>query len=126
MASDGYCRFSACKQAGLYFKRLDKHLKRCHPGKTKKDNLERPLQNPVNRSLVKHVDRQRKPCRVVGCRFYGIPISRLDRHMKKIHGTNLDSKENRKSVMECSFSEEEQQEQEDSFSAEIARIIDSL
>ena len=46
--------------------------------------------------------------------------------MKKIHGTNLDSKENCKSVMECSFSEEEQQEQEDSFSAEIARIIDSL
>ena len=39
----------------------------------------------------------------------------------KIHGTNLDSKEN-----QCSFSEEEQQEQEDSFSAEIARIIDSL
>ena len=41
--------------------------------------------------------------------------------IKKIHGTNLDSKEN-----QCSFSEEEQQEQEDSFSAEIARIIDSL
>ena len=116
MASDGYCRFSGCKQAGLHFKSLDKHLKRCHPGKTKKDNLKRPLQNPVNRSLVKHVHRLGKPCGVVGCHFYGIPISRLDRH-----GTNLDSKEN-----QCSFSEEEQQDQEDSFSAEIARIIDSL
>ena len=88
--------------------------------------LKRPLQNPVNRSLVKHVDRQRKPCGVVGCRFYGIPISRLDRHMKKIQGINLDNEENRQSMMECSFSEEEKLEQDDNFSAEIARIIDSL
>ena len=117
MASDGYCRVSGCKQAGLYFKSLDKHLKRCHPGKTKKDNLKRPLQNPVNRSLVKHVHRLGKPCGVVGCHFYGIPISRLDRHEED----SWHSKEN-----QCLFSEEEQQEQEDSFSAEIARIIDSL
>ena len=46
--------------------------------------------------------------------------------MKKIHGTNLDNEENCQSVMECSFSEEEQLEQENNFSAEIARIIESL
>ena len=88
--------------------------------------MKRPLQNLVNRSLVKHVDRQRKPCGVVGCHFYGIPISRFDRHMKKIHGINLDNEENRQSVMECSFSEEEKLEQDDNFSTEIARIIDTL
>ena len=53
-------------------------------------------------------------------------ISRLDRRIKKIHGTNLDSKENCQSVMKRLFSEEEQQEPKDSFSAEIAHIIDSL
>ena len=42
----------------------------------------------------------------------------------KIHGTNLDNEENSQSVMECSLSEEEQLEQ-DNFSAEIARIIES-
>ena len=46
--------------------------------------------------------------------------------MKKIHSTNLDSKEICQSVMERLFSKEEQQEQKDSFSAKIAQIIDSL
>ena len=46
--------------------------------------------------------------------------------MKKIHGINLDSKENCQSVMKRLFSEEEQQEQKDSFSAKIAQVIDSL
>ena len=47
--------------------------------------------------------------------------------MKKIHGTNLDNEQNCQSVMECSFSQEEQElEQDDNISAEIARIIDSL
>lgn len=73
-----------------------------------------------------HVNQQRKPCRVAGFRFYDVFISRLDRHMKKIHGTNLDSKENCQWVMKRLFSEEEQQEQKDSFSAKIAQIIDSL
>ena len=46
--------------------------------------------------------------------------------MKKIHSTNLDSKEICQSVMKRLFSKEEQQEQKDSFSAKIAQIIDSL
>ena len=46
--------------------------------------------------------------------------------MTKIHSTNLDSKENCQSVMKRLYSEEEQQEQKDSFSAKIAQIIDSL
>ena len=45
--------------------------------------------------------------------------------MKKIQGTNLDSKENCQSVMKRLFSEEEQQEQKDSFSAKIAKILNS-
>ena len=122
MPSDGYCRFSGCNQAGLYFKRLDKHLKRCPPGKTKEDNFNCPPQNPESRSLLKNTDRQRKPCLVPGCRYYGVTISRLERHMKKVHGTKDPG--NRESVVECSFSEDE--ESNDSFSAKIAGIINNL
>ena len=122
MPPDGYCRFPYCKQAGLYFKRLDKHLKRCHAGKTKEDNFNRPPQNPVSRSSVKNTDRQRKPYLVPGCSYYGVPISRLERHVKKVHCRKDPG--NRKSVVECSFSEDE--ESNDCFSAQIARIIDNL
>lgn len=124
MPSDSHCHFPDFKQAGLYFKRLDKYLKRCHPGKTSQDNLNCPLQNPVSRSLVKNTDRQRKPCAVPGCRYYQIPISRLDRHAKEVHGTkSAKCQENKESVVECSFSEEESN---DSFSAAIAEIINNL
>ena len=60
--SDGYCRFPACKQSGLDFKRIDKHLKRCHPGKTKEDNLNCPFKNPVDHCLVRTIDRHCQPC----------------------------------------------------------------
>lgn len=110
MPSDGYCRFPACRQSGLYFKRLDKHLKRCHPGMTKEDNLNNPSQNPMDRRLVATTDRHRQPCTVLGCRYYNVPISRLDRHARKIHGTKPPSKENKDSAVECSFSEEEEEE----------------
>ena len=122
MPSDGHCRFPDCKQAGLYFKRLDRHLKRCHPGKTREDNFNFPLKNPVSRCLVKNTDRQRKPCLVPGCRYYGVPISRLERHVKKVHGT--EGPGNRESVVECSFSEDE--ESNDCFSAKIEGIINNL
>ena len=122
MPSDGHCHFPDCKQAGLYFKRLDKHLKRCHPGKTMEDNFNCPLPNPVSRTLVKNTDRQRKPCTVPGCRYYGVPIARLERHSKKVHGTK--GQEKKDAVIECSFSEEE--ESNDCFSAKIAGIINNL
>ena len=123
MPSDGYCRFSACKQSGLYFKRLDKHLKRCHPGKSKKDNMNCPSQNPVDRPLVKTIDRPRQPCTVHGCRYYGVPISRLDRHVKKIHETKPNGERNQDLVVEFSFAEDED---DDSFSAKIAGIVENL
>ena len=124
MPSDGHCRFRDCKQAGLYFKRLDKHLKRCHPGKSMKDNLNCPVQNPLQRSLVQSMDRRRQPCTVLGCRYYGVPILRLDRHRKKVHETS-DRQKNKESVVECSFSEEDESSEE-CFSAKIAAIIINL
>ena len=131
MPSDGYCRFPACRQSGLYFKILDKHLKRCHPGMTKEDNLNNPSQNPMDRRLVATTDRHRQPCTVFGCRYYNVPISRLDRHARKIHGTKPPSKENKDSAVECSFSEEEEEEEEeekhnDSLSVKIAGILENL
>ena len=124
MPSDGHCRFRDCKQAGLFFKRLDKHLKRCHPGKTMKDNLNCPVQNPLQCSLVQSTDRRCQPCTVLGCRYYGVPISRLDRHRKKVHETR-DCQKNDDSVVECSFSEEDESSEE-CFSAKIAAIISNL
>ena len=108
MPSDSYCRFPACRQSGLYFKRLDKHLKQCHPGKTNEDSFKTPFQNPMDRRLVVTTDRHRQPCTVFGCRCYNVPISRLDRHARKIHGTKPQSKENKDSAVDCSFSEEEE------------------
>ena len=125
MPSDGHCRFPACKQSGLYFKRLDKHLKRCHPGKTKEDNLDSPFQNPVDRLLVTTIDRRRQPCTVPGCRYYGVPISRLDRHVKKIHETKPKSEDNKDTMQECYFSDEEV-EHDSSLSAKIAEIVENL
>ena len=101
---------------------------RCHPGKTKEDNLNNPCQNPIDRRLVATTDRHCQPCKVFGCRYYNVPISRLDRHARKIHGTKPPSKENRDSVLECSFSDEEGDEEErnDSLSVKIAGILQKL
>ena len=125
MPSDGHCRFRDCKQAGLYLKRLDKHIKHCHPGKTMKDNLNCLVQNPSQRSLVQSTDRRRQPCNVLGCHYYGVHILRLDRHRKKVHETRYWQK-NDDSVVECSFSEEEDESSEERFSAKIAAIISNL
>jgi len=126
MPSDGHCQFSDCKQAGLYFKRLDKHLKCCHPGKTMKDNLNRPIQIPLQRSLAQSTDRRRQPCTVLGCHYYGVPILRLDRHRKKVHETRDCQKMEDSVVAECSFSEEEDKSNKECFSAKIATIISNL
>lgn len=84
-----------------------------------------PSQNPVDRLLVKTIDQPRQPCTVPGCRYYGVPISWLDRHVKKIHETKLKEQENQDSVVECSFAEEEDKDNE-SFSAKIADIVKNL
>ena len=95
---------------------------------TKEDNLNNPSQNPMDRRLVATTDRHRQPCTVFGCRYYNVPISRLDRHARKIHGTKPPSKENKDSAVECSFSEEEEEEEKrnDSLSVEIAGILENL
>ena len=128
MPSNGYCRFPACRQSGLYFKRLDKHLKRCHPVKTKEDNLKNPFQNPADRRLVATTDRHHQPYTVFGCHCYNVPISRLDRHLRKIHGTKPPTKENKDSAVDCSFSEEEEEEEErnDGLSVKIAEVLENL
>ena len=90
-----------------------------------KDNLNCPVQNPTQRSLVQSTDRRRQPCTVLGCRYYGVPISRLDRHRKKVHETR-DCQKNDDSVVKCSFSEEEDESSEECFSAKIAAIISNL
>lgn len=126
MPSDGHCRFPDCKQSGLFFKRLDRHLKRCHPRKTREDNFNCPAQDPVTRSVVKNTDRPRKPCTVLGCRFYEVPISRLERHLKKVHGvTKVNLQERKESATELCFSDEEEEIQ-DGISAKIAAIVSNL
>lgn len=53
MPVDWCCRIPGCKQAGLYFKRLDKHLKRCHPAKSRQDNFVSSVNRPADHNLVK-------------------------------------------------------------------------
>ena len=87
MPTDGHCRVPDCKQLGLFFKRLDRHLVRVHPGLTRKRHDQLPLQNASDRvqNLSVLGDRPRRPCQIVGCRYYGVPINRLDLHMRKVH-----------------------------------------
>ena len=124
MPLDGCCRIPGCKQAGLYFKRLDKHLKRCHPGKSRQDNFAYPVKRPEDRNLTKNTDRERRQCEVFGCRYYGVAVSRHDRHMRKVHGATTKGQEAEKeSIAECSFSSSEE---DNSLSVEIARIVNNL
>ena len=115
---------SRCKQTGLYFKRLDKHLKRSHPGKTRKDNFSCPSPTHKNRCLVKNSDQKRKACQVVGCRFYGVLMTRLDRHMKKTHPEEMKIS-SKQTVAECSFSSEDDLE-DDFVTAKIEEILAKL
>lgn len=87
-----------------------------------------PVQRPADRNLAKHTDRERRKCEVIGCRYYGVAVSRLDRHMKKVHGTTTKEQENKEPMAECSFSssEEDLDDAESSIFAEIARIVNNL
>ena len=74
-----------------------------------------------------NTDRESRKCEVIGCRFYGVDVSRLDRHMRKVHGTTTKEREKKESMVECSFSEEEDLDDADScLFGEIARIVNSL
>lgn len=48
MALNGCCWIPGYKQAGLYFKTLDKHLKWCHPGNSRQDNFVLPVKIPAD------------------------------------------------------------------------------
>ena len=87
-----------------------------------------PVQSPADRNLDKNTDRERRKCEVTGCRYYGVAVSRLDRHMKKVHGTTTKEQENKESIAECSFSssEEDLDDSEGSLFAKIARIVNNL
>ena len=50
MALDGSCRIPGYKQAGLYFKTLDKYLKWCHLGNSRQDNFVLPVKIPADRT----------------------------------------------------------------------------
>ena len=126
MPLDGCCRIPGCKQAGLYFKRLDKHLKRCHPGKSRQDNFVLLAKRPADRDLVKNTDRERLKCEVIGCRYYGVAVSRLDRHKRKVHRTTTEEREKKELMVECEFSSEEEDDADSCLFGEIARIVNNL
>ena len=87
MPLDGRCRIPGCKQAGLYFKRLDKHLKRCHPGKSRQDNCVLTVKRPADRNLVINTDPERRKCEVIGCRYYGVAVC-MSRQTPEEHPQN--------------------------------------
>ena len=80
------------------------------------------------RGRTLNTDRERRKCEVIGCCYYGVDVSRLDRHMRKVHGTTTKEREKKESIAECSFSfEEEDLDDTDSYLfAEIERIANNL
>ena len=98
MAPSGVCRVSDCTQHGLFFKRLDRHLKRVHPGITMEYLKTFPSPNPKERNIRqkssgdRHV---RRPCLVLGCRYYNIPVSRLSVHLRRRHTLTIQEHESR-------------------------------
>ena len=96
MAPSGVCRVSDCTQHGLFFKRLDRHLKRVHPGITMEYLKTFPSPNPKERNIRQKSsgDRHlRRPCLVPGCRYYNIPVSRLSDHLRRRHTLTIQEHE---------------------------------
>lgn len=122
MPVDGHCRIPGCKQLGLYFKRLDQHLRRVHPGISRETNHSFTLPNAKDRVLAVVADRSRKECTVKGCRFYQVPVARLDRHMKKVHPEMRNDAV--KEIVNCSFSDEEQDDS--ALSSLISKAVNTL
>ena len=105
MAPSGICRVSGCTQNGLFFKRLDKHLKRVHPGITMEKHKTFPAPNPTERNIRKKssADRHvRRPCRVPGCRYYNVLVSRLSDHLRRRHAPTFQEHESLYSSSEFS------------------------
>lgn len=86
-----------------------------------------PVKRPAECNLAKNTDRKRRKCEVFGCHYYGVAVLRLDRYMRKIHGTTTKERGEKDSIAECSFSSEEDLDDADScLSAEISIIANNL
>ena len=81
----------------------------------------------ADRNLVKNTDRERRKCEVTGCRYYGVAVALLDRHMRKVHRTTTKEREKKELTAECSFSSEEDLDNADScLFGQIERIVSNL
>lgn len=90
--SSGVCPVTKCTQHGLFFKRLDKHLKRVHSGITMENLRNFPVPNPQDRSIKQKssTDRHiRRPCLVPGCRYFNVAVSRLSDHLRRQHAMTV-------------------------------------
>lgn len=86
------------------------------------------VNRPADHNLVKNTDRERRKCEVIGCRYYGVAVSRLDRHMRKVYRTTTKEREKKESMVECSFSSEEEDldDADSCLFGEITRIVNNL
>ena len=95
MPQSGVCRVKGCTQHGLFFKRLDRHLKRVHPCITMAQHQKYETPNAMERLCKKSsADRHvKKPCLVPDCRYYKILVSRLSDHLRRRHQLTIQEHE---------------------------------
>ena len=90
--SGGVCSVSGCTQYGLFFKRLNRHLKRVHPKISKEQIKVLPIPNSKERNIKQKSSKDRhlrKPCRVPDCRYFNVAVSRLSDHLRRRHGITV-------------------------------------
>jgi hypothetical protein len=91
--SSGVCTVTGCTQHGLFFKRLDRHLKRVHPGITSEQLKNFPKPDPEDRSIKQKSSKDRhirRPYLVPGCRYFNVAVSRLSDHLRRQHAMTID------------------------------------
>ena len=94
--SCGVCSVAGCSQYGLFFKRLDRHLKRVHPKITKDQLKDFPAPNAEERNIKQKSSKDqhiRKPCRVPDCRYFNVVVSRLSDHLQRKHAISIQEHE---------------------------------
>lgn len=113
MVRDGYCRVPGCRQYGLHFKRLDRHLKHIHRMSIADNEKLCPEAEADLRTFSENNDRPRQPCKIESCRYYNKVLSRLDKHIVKKHKMTMSqyygyvsSKNNNGTANETSQAEE--------------------
>ena len=91
--SSGVCAVTGCTQHGLFFQRLDRHLKRVHPEITREQLKNFPKPDPKNRSIKEKSSKDRhirRPCLVPGCRYFNVAVSRLSDHLRRQHEMTIE------------------------------------